>query len=195
MNLRQFEILVKKHFGHVLEPIGFRTERSNHSTFYRQASKEIYHIIMPDLSSDGTWFDIRVFATSSLIEPNFEALFPDELRIPSGMFSLLHPKTGVGADQKQYRCKYEEGFIRNFKKEVIPAIVDKALPYLDLINDLSDLVPLIKSDFYLGATLWHTGEQERARKLLLKEQSRISGISDDTGRVSVVLNYIENILR
>ena len=144
MKEKQFDLLAKEHFGLILEPIGFSVERSRYSTFHRQASDDIYHVIMPDLSSDGTWFDIRVFATSPLIEPQFDKLFPDDVGIPSDSFSLLHPKFGVGARQQKFRCKTEEGFVRNFNKEVVPALESKALPYLDGINSLNDLMPYIR---------------------------------------------------
>jgi len=194
MKEKQFDKLAKEHFGFILGSKGFSAERSKYSTFYRQVTDDIYHVIMPDLSRDGAWFDIRVFAMSPLIEPQFDELFPDELRIPSDSFSLLHPKTGVGLDQKKYPCRTEEGFTRNFNKDVVVALKEKALPYLDSITCLHDLIPYIKRDFYLGAALWHDGEQKKARELLIAEKSRLSNIDDDTGRVSSLLNYIDNVL-
>lgn len=194
MKEKQFDLLAKENFGRILKPHGFSADLSKYSTFYREVSDNIYHVIMPDLSTDGSWFDIRVFATSSLIEPGFSEGFPDEVGIPSDSFSLLHPRFGVGARQQKYRCKTEEGFIRNFSKDVISALEDKAIPYLDEINSLKDLMPYVRRDFYLGATLWHIGEHEKATELLMAEKSRLSNIDDDTGRVSALLSYIDNIL-
>lgn len=194
MKEKQFDLLAREHFGLILKPKGFGVERSKYCAFYRQASNDIYHVIMPDISSDGTWFDIRVFATSPLIEPQFEELFPDGVGIPSDSFSLLHPKFGVGARQQKFRCKTEDGFVRNFNSEVVPALESKALPYLDGINNLKDLIPHIRRDFYLGAALWVIGEQEQARELLLAEKTRLSRIADESGRVSSLLSYIDNVL-
>lgn len=194
MKEKQFDLLVKENFGRILKPHGFSSDLSKYSTFYREVSDNIYHVIMPDLSADGSWFDIRVFATSSVIEPDFSGRFPDEIGVPSDSFSLLHPRFGVGARQQKYRCKTEEGFVRNFNKDVMPALEDKAIPYLDEINSLKDLATHVRRDFYLGATLWHIGENEKATELLMAEKSRLSSIEDDTGRVSSLLSYIDNIL-
>ncbi len=194
MKEKQFDLLAREHFGSVLKPKGFSVERSKYATFYKQVSDEIYHVVMPDLSSDGTWFDIRVFAISPLIEPQFDKLFPDELGIPSDSFSLLHPKTGVGLDQKKYPCRTEDGFVRNFNKLIVDALDNKALSYLSSIISLADLIPYIRHDFYLGAALWHTGEHEKARVLLAAEKSRLSNIKDDTGQVLSSLKYIDNCI-
>lgn len=194
MKEKQFDLLAKENFSRILKPHGFSADLSKYSTFYREASGNIYHVIMPDLSTDGSWFDIRVFATSSVIEPDFSKSFPDEVGIPSDSFSLLHPRFGVGARQQKYRCKTEEGFIRNFNKDVIPALEDKAIPYFGDINSLKDLVPHIRRDFYLGATLWHIEKYEKSTELLVSERSRLSSLEDNTGRVSALLSYIDNIL-
>ncbi len=194
MKEKRFNQLAREYFGSILEQNGFSVERSKFSTFYRQASDDIYHVIMPDLSRDGTWFDIRVFVTSPLIEPQFNKGFPDTVAIPSDSFSSLHPRFGVGARMHKYRCKTEEGFTRNFNKDVVVALKEKALPYLDSITCLHDLIPYLKRNFYLGAALWHDGQQEKARELLIAEKSILSNIDDDTGRVSSLLNYIDNVL-
>jgi hypothetical protein len=179
----------------VLEPYGFSADLSKYSTFYREVSGGIFHVIKPDLSNDGSWFDIRVFATTPLIEPDFNARFPDEVGIPSDSFSLLHSRFGIGARQQKFRCKTEEGFTRNFNKEVAPALVEKAIPYLDNISSINDLVPYIRRDFYLGAALLHVGEHEKAMKLLMAEKYRLSNINDDSsGRVPALLSYIDKIL-
>lgn len=195
MKEKQFSQLSKEYFGRVLEPKGFSVEQSQYSTFYKKRSDDIYYVIMPDLSRDGTWFDIKVFVVSPLIEPQFNEHFPDMLSIPSDSFSSLHPNLGVGARMHKYRCKTEEGFIRNFNKDVVSALEERALEYLDNISRMDDFIPYLKRDFYLGAALWHTNKKEQAENLLESERLRLSNISDDTGRVSALLNYIDNILK
>lgn len=194
MKEQQFDALAKEYFGAVLKPKGFSSDQSKRSTFYRQAPGDIYHVILPDLSSDGSWFDIRVFATSPLIEPQFDEVFPDELGIPSDSFSLLHPKFGVGLRQQKFRCKTEDGFVRNFHKDAVPALEEKALPYLDSINSLQDLIPHIYRNFYLGASLWHLGQRTKALEILNAEKERLSVIPDETGKVHSLVSYITNLI-
>lgn len=195
MKERQFTQLSSEHFGRVLGSHGFSDDHSRHSTFHKQVSADIYHFITPCLSRDGTWYDILVFANSPLIEPQFSEQFPDRLSIPSDSFSSLHPKFGVGARMHEYWCRTEEGFIRNFNKHAIPALTDKALDYLSGINSLDDMIPYIKRDFYLGAALWHTGNKHEAKTLLKAEEERLKKIDDSTGRIAVLLSYIDRVLK
>jgi hypothetical protein len=193
MKEKEFNKLAREHFGAVLEPYGFSTEKSHHCTFYK-AVGDLYHVIMPDLSGDGTSFIIRVFVTSSLIDPRFDERFPDYVGIPSGVCSSLHPRFGVNFRDHNYRCRLEEGFIRNFNKDAKPALLDKGIPYLENINNLQDMLPYIKSPFYMGVTLWRVGEKDKARPILEEELQRLSVLKDDTGNVTKSLKFIENIL-
>jgi hypothetical protein len=194
MKESEFDQLAKKYFGEVLEPYGFSAEKSNYCDFYRHVGNEVYHVVSPSLGSRGTWFDVKVFFTSPLIEPEFDKRFPNELGVPSDLLSFLHPKTGVGPDQKQYRCRLEEGFIRNFNKEVKPALLKKAIPYLDGIASLQDMLPYVTNPNYKAITQWQTGNKEEAKILLETQRKRLSGMEDDTGRVSATLKFMDDLL-
>lgn len=190
MKVSDFDRVARDHFGAVLTNEGFSCAESRRSCFYREVSNDVFHFIMPDISVRGEWYDIRVFANSPRIEPEFVARFPDDLGIPNGQLSYLDPRSGVGPDQKMYRCKTEDGFVRGFKSEVEPALVTKALPFLREINSLADFLPHIRSRFYRGAAMFEIGDLDGGRELLREEQQRLSGINDESGRVGAVLSYI-----
>lgn len=194
MKENQFDALARRYFGEVLIPFGFTCEESRYANFYRQVSEDIVHFIIPDLGGGGAWYDVKVFASSPKIEPQFYERFPDDIGIPSGSLSFLHPATGVGSDQKRFHCKTEDGFARGFLSEVESALRNKALPYLDGIVSLESLIPKIRHDLYLGAALWHSGDKTAARPLLLREAERLSSIKDETGRIATLLTYLQQLL-
>ncbi len=194
MKQAEFISAARKHFGEFLSPLGFSYEKSRHSTFHRRASDDVFHFIIPSLSRDGTWFDVKVFAQSPLIQPQFSDLFPDDLGIPSQLASNLHPDRGVGVHHKAYRCNKIDGFIRNFDNEVVPALKIHALPYLDKLKTLQDLLPIINDDFYMGVCLWRLGRQSEARDLLVPEALRLAGLSDQTDYVKTLTAYISDLI-
>ena len=143
MSPSKFRIISRKYFGSYLSEFGFSSEKSNIPIYFRKNKNDVYHFIAPQLNSNGTWFDIDVFTHSPLIEDWFFDRFPDNLDIPSGSFKFLHPKTGVGFDQKLYRCRTEEGFIRNFTQQSKPALEKFGIPYLDKIQTIDDVIATI----------------------------------------------------
>jgi hypothetical protein len=149
---------------------------------------------MPDINGRGTSFGIRVFTTSPLIDPSFDDCFPDDIGIPSDVCSSLHPLRGVSFRSHEYRCRLEEGFIRNFNKDAKPALLEKALPFLSKITTLQDMMPFIKSPFYKGVTLWLVGSKEDARPLLESELQRLSLIRDDSGKIATSIYFIKSLL-
>jgi hypothetical protein len=195
MTPKKFDTLAKRYFGELLVPKGFSCSGSEAATFYRHVSPEVVHFVLVDLGSGGSWYDVKVFASSPKIEPEFEEKFPDSVGVPSGALCYLHPSSGVGPDQKRYSCKTEEDFVRVFDSEVAPAVETKAIPYLDQISSIQSLLPFIRHDFYLGVALWHAGDKEQAEKVLAKEVQRLTGIQDPTGRVAALLKHIESLRR
>ena len=191
----KFDELVREQFGPLLLPKGFEVDRSEYCTFYRSRPNDIWHIILPDIGSSGAWYDVRVFATSPLIEADFDRLFPDSLGIPSGSFSLLHSTLGVGARQEMFKCRTESIFASNFRDKVGPAITQFALPYLDSIVDVKSLLPLINHEFYRGLSLIEVGNLEEGTKVLVSERERLSKAHDDSGRVSSMIQRIDDALR
>ncbi len=195
MTPKKFDALAKRYFGELLEPKGFSCSGSEASTFYRHVPPDIVHFILVDLGSGGSWYDVKVFASSPKIEPEFENKFPDSVGVPSGSLCYLHTSSGVGPDQKRYSCKTEEDFVRVFSSEVAPAIDAKAIPYLDRISSIQSLLPFIRHDFYLGIALWHAGDKEQAKSVLTKEAQRLEKIQDPTGRVAALLKHINSLCK
>ncbi|WP_143873519.1 hypothetical protein [Catenovulum sediminis] len=193
MNTKEFKQLALTYFGDVLTPYGFSSKDSEYCTFSRMRG-DLCDIIMPILSRDGSSFIIRVFVTSPVIDPAFEMRFPDTLGIPSDVCSALHPKHGVHFREHKYRCKYEEGFIRNFQNDAKPALLDKALPYLDAITKVEDLLPYMKHPFFVAAVSWHANKKRDIKSLLENEQKRLSSIQNTTGGVEIYLQYVEGLL-
>jgi hypothetical protein len=194
MNGNSFDRVAREYFGEVLLPMGFSCAGSKFSNFHRQISDDIIHVVVPDLMRGGTRYDVKVFATSPKIEPDFGERFPDDIGIPSGALSFLHPVTGVGPHQKIFHCKTEDGFIRGFLSEVAPALSSKALPYLENISTLESLIPTIRHDFYLGAAMWHVGNRDSAQAILNRELARLAAIPDGTGRTTALIDYIHALL-
>ena len=143
MGPKKFTHMSRKHFGNFLKLHSFSTIRDSSPLYYRINDNDIYHIISPRLGSRGVWFDIMVYSHSPLLEDTFLQDFPESLGVPSDSFSYLHPETGVGPDQKCYRCRTEEGFVRNFNQEAKPALQEFGLPYLDKIQTIDDVVATI----------------------------------------------------
>lgn len=160
-------------FSSVLEPHGFSCEHSRYCTFSRQVSSGIWHFIAPDLSSNGAWFDVKVFPHAQELEPLFEQRFPDDLGIPTDSWSYLHSVTGVGLDQEQYRCRTVEVLERSFRQKIAPALNSKALPYLDKLTNLTAIIPMIKSKLMLGIALSEAGRDREATPLLIAERERL----------------------
>jgi len=198
MNNKTFDKLVKKYVGTTLKPYGFTYEKSRHSTFYRQVSEDIYHIIFAELGGGGSWFHFEIVPTSPLIVPDFESVFPDDIGFPNGGYSRLDTSRGVGMERTTFRCSKEEGFVRNYKREGEPALLNLALPYLEKIRNLNDLLPFVTSDvseFHLGATLWHVGKRAKAQKILNRERERLRGLPQtDSKKVSKAISYIDALI-
>ena len=194
MTPAKFDKLATSLFGEVLEPKGFSSEKSRHCTFYRQVSDEIYHIVLPDKGRDGSWYDVKVFPASPAIDPMFEKEFPDYLGFPSAPHAYLHSITGVGPDQEQFHCRTDDGMKRNFDKKVQPALVDKAVPFLDRIRTLQDMIPVVKSKLYLGLVLARCGQSESAYPLLKDERDRLSRLDSSDETVIAFLNLLNAFL-
>jgi hypothetical protein len=193
MTPTKFDALARRYFGELLEPKGFSCIGSEATTFYRHVSPDIVHFVLIDLSSGGSWYDVKVFASSPKIEPEFKDRFPDSVGVPSGSLCYLHPSSGVGPDQKRYSCKTEQDFVRVFNSEVAPALDAKGIPYLDRIISIDSLLPFIHHDFYLGVALWHAGDKEQAKQVLAKEARRLEQIRDPTGRVGALLRHLNSL--
>ena len=192
MTPKKFDKIANELFGAVLEPHGFTNKESRHCTFYRKASEEIYHIIVPEQKRGGAWYDVKVFPSSDILEPLFKERFPDGLAIHTPAY--LNKYSGVGLDPQEFNCKYEENFRRIFKKEVEPLLINNAILFLNKIEKIRNFINLLRIDFARGFALKHVGELEEAKKLLLSEKERISNLDQDDKVVSVTLGHINKLL-
>jgi hypothetical protein len=193
MTLKQFDKLANELFDAVLTPLGFKNEGSLHCTFHRRISADVYHVILPDPGSRVAWFDVKVFPTSPAIEPGFASMFPDELGLPTDSWSYLSAR-GVGLDHEQFNSKSEENLRRRFELTVKPLLLTQAIPYLDGIRTVADMIPLLKHSSYLGLALHHVGRVVEAKAPLLKERDRLQQLDVENKRVATLLARINELL-
>lgn len=193
MTPKQFDKAVRELFGPVLQEHGFTNEGSRYCTFHRKASDEVYHFIIPDTGSHGAWYDINVFPASPALDPLFSERFPDDLGIPSDSWSRLSER-GVGLDQGKFNCKSEENFLNRFEKTVRGLLVNTAIPYLDQIQQVADMIPIIKSPGFMGLALHYVGRVEEARPLLEQERDRLVASGSSERPVVARLNQIDELL-
>jgi hypothetical protein len=189
MNRREFYEIARELFDGTLRPVGFSRERSDFSTYYRQAGDDIYHLVVPDLGSRGVWYDVKVFPTSPHLQPLFQSRFPDALQVTTDRWSYLSEE-GVGMTQGRFNCKYEDNFRRRFQNTVKPLLINVALPYLDKIQTMEDVIPLLKNACFLGSALHYVGRRDEARVLLEQERKRLLQL--DT-REEIVAAWVERV--
>jgi len=190
MNSIDFEKIARELFGAVLEPYGFTTEGSRHCTFHRKVNNEIFNVIIPDLGSNGVWYDIKVAPLSPALDPLFEERYPDNVGIYTDAY--LSRYCGVGQEQQKFNCKYAENFRRIFENEVRDLIAVHAINYLENINTVSDLLHLIKHDLVRGFALHYLGRHQEARPILEAQKKRFSNSNDPN--VKKMIKYLDKLL-
>ena len=102
---------------------------------------------MPDLGSRGAWYDIKVFPTSPSLYEDFDTKFPDEIGIPLDVWCYLSETAGIGLDQQQFNCKYEDNMRSRFERTVKPLLLNTAIPFLNRVQDMETLRPLLRGPF------------------------------------------------
>ena len=135
--------LIKQCFGSVLESEGFTTVGSKHSVFWRRTDGNVYHYVTAWKAMRSPKYDIMVFAYSPLLDDEFESKHPDN--IGCAINGYLHSKFGVGMRNAQLFCRSEEGFTRDFEKRGRQKLTQYAVPFLDKIQTIEDLAPLVTS--------------------------------------------------
>ena len=191
---KDFDAYAKKAFGQALEPHGFSCTMSRQCTFYRWASEELIHVVLPDRGTKGTWFDVKVFATSPVIIPSFGDCFPDDIGIPSDLFSYLHHSNGVGCDQDRFHCRTVGIFHRIFEQRVAPSLVKHAIPFLDNLTTVTDLIPTIRCNLSLGLALAHVGRNNEADPILRAEKARLKNNNTGDEKLQEMLRWIDEAL-
>lgn len=150
--------------------------------------------MLPDLGSRGAWYDVKVFPVSPLLAPSFDSQFPDELGIPSDSWSYLSDH-GIGLDQQLFNCKSEENMRQRFESTVKPLLLTKAMSYLDPIQTVQDMLPLIKHPSFRCLAMHHVGRSEEAKSLLQKERDRLSKCDVSNDVVARLLARVDHLLR
>ena len=176
MKSREFYRLFNKLLSPLLIPHGFTNENSKKATFHRQTDSHVYHIITPWLvGRGGQWFDIKILAASPLVDFSFLESFPDNLGMPNDRLTGLEPHGLVYDASHVFRGNKPEGLTRNFNNQARPAIEAHAIPYLDKIQTIEDLKSNINpagETMSYGLCLWHTGEKQKAKPILLAVKNK-----------------------
>ena len=133
--------LVTEHFGSVLREFGFTDSGSKKVVFWRKTDYDIYHYVTAWRSRRLPKYDIMVFAFHPSFDEDFESNHPDKIGCP--IRGYLHSKYGVGARSEQLFCKTKDGFVKDFEKRGRMMLIDHAITFLDQIQNLQDLKPLL----------------------------------------------------
>ncbi|WP_415891301.1 hypothetical protein ACMXYV_08295 [Neptuniibacter sp. SY11_33] len=133
--------LVEQCFGSALESHGFTTDNSKTAVFWRKTEGNIYHYVVAWRAKRSPKYDILAFAHSPLLDEEFSEKHPDNIGCP--MHGHVHSKRGVGFRSEKLFCRTEEGFLRDFEKRGRAMLSEHAVPFLDKIQTLNDLAPLI----------------------------------------------------
>ena len=137
LSARQFYKAIKGSYGPILEPRGFSTKDSKRANFTRWVSSDICHVFCFARTRDLCRYHAWCFATSPLIQQNFETRFPDSLNAVMVPY-VLDPTDVVSDYQCPLFCKNEDAFLTCFNRDVRP-ILGRAVDFLDTIRSLDDL--------------------------------------------------------
>jgi hypothetical protein len=196
MKRAEYLRMIRTNFDPILLPHGFSCEGSKRCAYWRKISDDIFHIISPDALRRMERYDINVFATSPFIHEEFFDLIPDGLPYTNGGFGYLSPEEGVGRYQKLYFCANPDAFIRSFRRDTIPALVNFALPYLEKIKTMEDLIPTIRGDSMLGAALVHVGKLAEARPFIENTIKQLTTQPRDKfGKTHLALEFQMDLLK
>ena len=192
MNQKQFNAVARDLFGGLLRPCGFTDQASRYATFYRQTSAEVFHIICPARDRHGDCFEVLVYPSSPVVDPTFDKHFPDELPVPTNLSPYLNEQ-GIGRLQL-FNCRNEENMCRRFEKSIKQPLLTVAIPYLDRIETIKDMIPLLERQGPLGFALDYLGRHEEARAILTRERQRLLQLDTNDADVAASLEKIATIL-
>ena len=192
MKQKEFNLVARDVFGNLLAPFGFSSEMSRYARFYRRVSSEVCHFISCNRHRDGDRYDVLVFPSSPIVDPTFDLDFPDNLGVPTDTSPYLSER-GING-QQLFNCRYEDNMRRRFEKTVRQLVLTIALPYLDKIQTISDMIPFLKHPYTLGFALHHVGRIEEAKELLVRERVRFAGLDLNDPGVAGVARRIAEIL-
>lgn len=144
MTARQFYKAIKSSYGPILEPRGFTTTESKRANFTRWISKDVCHVFCFGRTRGLDRYHTWCFATSPLIEQDFDTRFPDSLSVVMNPY-VLDPIDIISIEQCRFFCKNEDAFLTSFNRDVRP-ILGKAVDFLDTITGLRELEKFADGD-------------------------------------------------
>jgi hypothetical protein len=192
MTPREFDEVANENLAKILLPFGFENTDTSRCTFYRKSGQDVYHFVMPDIGSRGVWYDVKVFPTSPLIYPLFAIKFPDDLGIPTRDY-YLNEWEGVSQTRQQFPCRTREGYLRELERQVVPLLLNKAVPFLDRFVTVEAMLPAIRHPLSRGLALRAVGRQDLALPILRQEFERLSRADLSNKDVATILKYIGEI--
>jgi hypothetical protein len=188
MKAREFKTLMRELLGPVLEPAGFTAQGSKHSVFWRKASQDVYHLVIPAQSRWNAVYYLHICATSPEVEPNFAADFPDRgAIITSRAYRLGRPVYWIGGWQSAmagtgglFRCDDEATLRADFEKRAKPLLVRYGLAYLNHLKTISDFIPWIEHPLTLAFAYNAIGKKRRAASLIRKNLHLLRPPADES---------------
>jgi len=196
MKVKEFDRHAKTLFGATLSKYGFESTQSKHCTFVRELPGDVFHFVMPDPGTRGVWFDVKVFATSPVLDPLFRQHFPDYLGIPADSYCYLNKRSGVGPHQQTFEFDTAQRLESVCAQQVAPLLLEKALTYLDAIRSIQDLLPLIRHKMFRATALSYLGDPA-AVPLLVEQIGRLKEIAQSNPgepEVPIVLAHFQQLL-
>jgi hypothetical protein len=195
MTRAEFKRFVRSNFDPILIPQGFSCGGILNVIYWRKVGGEIFHLIAVSALQQNTRYQIMVFGSSPIIEDDFESRFPNDLHIVNAPTCYLSPEDGVSDYQKLYFCGNPDAFMTSFKRDTAPALANIAIPYLDKIQTMEDLIPTIRPGGMMGAALLHVGRTVEAKRYVESEIRRLSGLPlDKLGQVERALAFQQELL-
>jgi len=190
----EFLQLIKDNFGPILLPRGFSPEGSKQGVFWRKSGDDIYHIISPSRDRSMDRYSVAVYASSPIVYGDFWTYFPD-LNLLNGGSGYLSPEHGISDYKKMFFCRNPEAFATSFNRDTAPALLNIALPYLDDITDMNDLIPTIRDCGMMGPALLHVGRHAEAKSRIESEIRSLERLPrDNLGQVERAISFQRNLL-
>ncbi|MGX5712591.1 hypothetical protein ACWKWJ_07825 [Sphingopyxis terrae subsp. ummariensis] len=187
--------MIRTNFDPILAPHGFSCGGKTNVIYWRKLSTSIVHVIVVAAMQQNTRYQILVFGTSPVVEDEFETRFPNDLHIVNAPKCYLSPEDGVSDYQKLYFCGNPDAFMTSFKRDAAPALVNSAIPYLDKIQTIENLIPTIRLGGMMGAALLQVGRTSEAKQLIENEIKRLSKLPlDRYGQVERALAFQSDLL-
>jgi hypothetical protein len=195
MTKTEIKRLIRASFDPILSPRGFSCDETANVVYWRKVESNIYHIVAVSALQQNTRYQIVVFGTSPVVDADFETRFPHDLHIVNAPACYLSQEEGVSDYQKLYFCGTLDAFKTSFERDAAPALINSAIPYLDKLETLQDLIPTMRAGGMVGAALLHVGRTQEAKPYIENEIRRLAALPlDRLGQVERSLAFQRQLL-